>query len=66
MVSCPALPGALLLRVRHASDAVVRSRVSIAPCSAAGMICVDSVAAPVPRAELEGDMGDMQMGLQAR
>ena len=27
---------------------------------------VDSVAALVPRAELEGDMGDSHMGLQAR
>jgi recombination protein RecA len=31
-----------------------------------GIIVVDSVAALVPRAELEGDMGDAQMGLQAR
>jgi len=30
------------------------------------VIVVDSVAALVPRAELEGDMGDAQMGLQAR
>jgi len=30
------------------------------------VIVVDSVAALVPRAELEGDMGDMQPGLQAR
>jgi recombination protein RecA len=30
------------------------------------IIVVDSVAALVPRAELEGDMGDAQMGLQAR
>ncbi len=29
-------------------------------------LVVDSVAALVPRAELEGDMGDPQMGLQAR
>jgi recombination protein RecA len=29
-------------------------------------VVVDSVAALVPRAELEGDMGDPQMGLQAR
>jgi len=29
-------------------------------------LVVDSVAALVPRAELEGDMGDAQMGLQAR
>ena len=30
------------------------------------MVVVDSVAALVPRAELEGEMGDAQMGLQAR
>ncbi len=30
------------------------------------VIIVDSVAALVPRAEIEGDMGDAQMGLQAR
>lgn len=30
------------------------------------MIVVDSVAALVPRAELEGDMGDVHVGLQAR
>src|SRR5881275_606280 len=30
------------------------------------LVVVDSVAALVPKAELEGDMGDPQMGLQAR
>src|SRR5207302_11466253 len=30
------------------------------------IIVIDSVAALVPRAELEGEMGDVQMGLQAR
>lgn len=30
------------------------------------IIVIDSVSALVPRAELEGDMGDQQMGLQAR
>ncbi len=30
------------------------------------IIVIDSVAALVPRAELEGEMGEMQMGLQAR
>ena len=30
------------------------------------VLVIDSVAALVPRAELEGDMGDPQMGLQAR
>ena len=33
---------------------------------AVDIIVVDSVAALTPRAELEGDMGDAQMGLQAR
>src|SRR3989442_1955413 len=30
------------------------------------IVVIDSVAALVPRAELEGEMGDAQMGLQAR
>ncbi len=33
---------------------------------AVDLIVVDSVAALVPRAEIEGEMGDAQMGLQAR
>lgn len=40
-------------------EALVRS-------SAVDCIVVDSVAALVPRAELEGEMGDAHMGLQAR
>ena len=40
-------------------EALVRS-------GALDAVVVDSVAALVPRAELEGDMGDPQMGLQAR
>jgi recombination protein RecA len=40
-------------------DKLVRS-------SAVDVIVVDSVAALVPRAELEGDMSDQQIGLQAR
>lgn len=40
-------------------DQLVRS-------SAVDLIVVDSVAALVPRAELEGDMSDTQIGLQAR
>ena len=34
--------------------------------SAVDLVVVDSVAALVPRAEIEGDMGDSHMGLQAR
>ena len=41
------------------ADLLVRS-------SAVDVIVVDSVAALVPRAELEGEMGDQHMGLQAR
>src|SRR6185436_20605332 len=33
---------------------------------AVDLIVVDSVAALVPKAEIEGDMGDQHMGLQAR
>ncbi|MEL7223503.1 MAG: recombinase RecA [Cyanobacteria bacterium J06576_12] len=41
------------------TDQLVRS-------SAVDIVVVDSVAALVPRAEIEGDMGDSHMGLQAR
>ena len=41
------------------ADMLVRS-------GALDVIVVDSVAALVPRAEIEGDMGDSHMGLQAR
>ena len=40
-------------------DQLVRS-------SAVDIIVIDSVAALVPRAEIEGEMGDTQVGLQAR
>ncbi len=40
-------------------DMLVRS-------AAVGMVVIDSVAALTPRAEIEGDMGDSHMGLQAR
>lgn len=40
-------------------DALVRS-------NAVDMVIVDSVAALVPKAEIEGDMGDAHVGLQAR
>jgi recombination protein RecA len=41
------------------TEALVRS-------GALSVVIVDSVAALVPRAEIEGDMGDAHMGLQAR
>lgn len=39
---------------------------SLVRSSAVDIIVVDSVAALTPRAEIEGDMGDSHMGLQAR
>jgi len=39
---------------------------SLVRSGALGVIVIDSVAALVPRAEIEGDMGDSHMGLQAR
>lgn len=41
------------------TDVLIRS-------GAIDLVIIDSVAALVPRAELEGDMGDSHMGLQAR
>jgi len=41
------------------TEALVRS-------GAVDLVVIDSVAALTPRAEIEGDMGDQQMGLQAR
>ncbi|CUU00896.1 recombination protein RecA [Candidatus Kryptobacter tengchongensis] len=38
----------------------------LASTGAVDLIVIDSVAALVPKAEIEGDMGDMQIGLQAR
>ena len=40
-------------------DTLVRS-------NALDVIVIDSVAALVPRSEIEGEMGDAQMGVQAR
>ncbi|MBC8844807.1 DNA recombination/repair protein RecA, partial [Escherichia coli] len=40
-------------------EALVRS-------GAVDMLVIDSVAALVPRAEIEGEMGDAHVGLQAR
>ncbi|HRI70807.1 MAG TPA: recombinase RecA [Polyangium sp.] len=39
---------------------------SLVRCGQISLIVVDSVAALVPKAEIEGDMGDSHMGLQAR
>ncbi len=59
-------PGALLIaqpdhgeQALEITDALVRS-------GAVDLVVIDSVAALVPRAEIEGEMGDAHVGLQAR
>ncbi len=39
---------------------------TLARTGSVGLVIIDSVAALIPRAELEGDMGDTHLGLQAR
>jgi recombination protein RecA len=39
---------------------------TLARTGTVGLIVIDSVAALIPKAELEGDMGDQHLGLQAR
>ena len=49
----------LIISQRETTEAVIRS-------GAIDIIVVDSVAALVPKAEIEGEMGDSHVGLQAR
>src|SRR6266705_2486277 len=51
---------AAFIDAEHALDPVYARKLGV------DIVVVDSVAALVPKAELEGDMGDPQMGLQAR
>ena len=43
-----------------------RSRTPWCASGAVDVVVIDSVAALVPKAEIEGEMGDSHMGLQAR
>jgi hypothetical protein len=67
MEFCPALnepTGGSVIRLGDADHMAVEC--ILVRSSAVDVIVVDSVAALVPRAELEGGMSDQQMGLQAR
>jgi recombination protein RecA len=55
----------LISQPDHGEQALEISEVLVRS-GAVDVLVVDSVAALVPRAELEGDMGDSHMGLQAR
>jgi recombination protein RecA len=56
-------PAGLAARHRRAG---ARDRRHAGPLRALDIIVIDSVAALVPRAEIEGEMGDSHVGLQAR
>jgi recombination protein RecA len=56
----------LLLSQPDNGEQAVEITETLVRSNAVDIIVVDSVAALVPRAEIEGDMGDSHMGLQAR
>jgi recombination protein RecA len=56
----------LLLSQPDHGEQALQIAEELAKTGAVKLIVIDSVAALVPRAEVEGDMGDSHMGLQAR
>lgn len=56
----------LIISQPNCGEEALETVVALVEAGAVDLIVVDSVAALVPRAELEGDMGDSHMGLQAR
>lgn len=56
----------LLISQPDAGEQALEILETLVRSSAVDMVVVDSVAALVPQAEIEGDMGDSHMGLQAR
>ncbi|MDQ7857371.1 MAG: recombinase RecA [Armatimonadota bacterium] len=57
---------ALLLSQPDSGEQALEIAETLVRSGAVDVVVVDSVAALVPRAELEGEMGEPQMGLQAR
>ena len=58
--------GSLLVSQPDCGEQALEIADQLVRCGAIDLIVVDSVAALTPRAEIEGDMGDSHMGLQAR
>jgi recombination protein RecA len=58
--------GELLVSQPDTGEQALEITETLVRSGAMDVIVIDSVAALVPRAELEGDMGDAHMGLQAR
>ena len=59
-------PGQLLVSQPDSGEQALEIAESLVRSGAVDLVVVDSVAALVPRAEIEGEMGDQHMGLQAR
>ena len=59
-------PEQLLLAQPDHGEQALEITDSLVRCGAIDLVVIDSVAALVPRAELEGDMGDCHVGLHAR
>jgi recombination protein RecA len=64
--NCGVNVGDLLISQPDTGEQALEITEALVRSSAIDAIIIDSVAALVPRAEIEGDMGDPQMGLQAR
>ncbi|MEZ4293724.1 MAG: recombinase RecA [Polyangiaceae bacterium] len=58
--------GRVLVSQPDSGEQALEITEALARSGAVDLIVIDSVAALVPRAEIEGDMGDPHMGLQAR
>jgi recombination protein RecA len=56
----------LLISQPDAGEQALEITESLVRSGAVDVVVIDSVAALVPQSELEGDMGDAQMGMQAR
>jgi recombination protein RecA len=59
-------PTTLLVSQPDTGEQALEIAETLVRSGAIDVIVVDSVAALVPRAEIEGEMGDAHMGLQAR
>jgi recombination protein RecA len=72
IAQCQAMGGvAAFIDAEHALDIYYAKNLGVQPkellvSGVVDLVVIDSVAALVPKAELEGDMGDSHMGLQAR
>jgi recombination protein RecA len=63
---CGVRPDDLLISQPDTGEQALEITETLIRSGAVDLIVVDSVAALVPRAEIEGDMGDASMGMQAR